>query len=206
MLVGRQGMGHHYLASAALNALEGYHVQSFDLASLLSDSTRSAEAAVVQLFIEAKRHIPSVIFIPNVDVWFFSLAEQVRATFVSLLKSLSAIDPILLFGTLEADCDEVPEQLENLFGYGSDSIFQISQPNAISRLNFFKNLFDLIKASPSFFPNKLKRRDRALVVLEKSSSSCSQNFFKNGSKGTRKKRFAIKKPAENATKSNHGIF
>lgn len=39
-LYGPQGMGHTYVASAALHHLEGYHVQSLDLGNLLSDSTR----------------------------------------------------------------------------------------------------------------------------------------------------------------------
>lgn len=40
VLHGPQGMGHTYVASAALHHLEGYHVQSLDLGNLLSDSTR----------------------------------------------------------------------------------------------------------------------------------------------------------------------
>jgi SpoVK/Ycf46/Vps4 family AAA+-type ATPase len=37
---GMEGMGQQYLAAAVLNHFEGYHVQSFDLSTLLSDSTR----------------------------------------------------------------------------------------------------------------------------------------------------------------------
>ena len=33
-------MGQQYLAAALLNHVEGMHIQSFDLATLLSDSTR----------------------------------------------------------------------------------------------------------------------------------------------------------------------
>ena len=33
-------MGQQYLANAVLNQFEGLHVQSFDLPTLLSDSTR----------------------------------------------------------------------------------------------------------------------------------------------------------------------
>ena len=39
-LHGPVGMGQAYIAAAALHHLEGYHVQSLDLGSLLADSTR----------------------------------------------------------------------------------------------------------------------------------------------------------------------
>lgn len=37
---GPPGMGQGYLAAAVLHHLEGYHVQSLDLGSLMNDSTR----------------------------------------------------------------------------------------------------------------------------------------------------------------------
>jgi len=61
LLRGSPGMGQQYLASALLHHFEGLHVQSFDLPTLLSDSTRSPESAIIQLFAEVKRHKPSVI-------------------------------------------------------------------------------------------------------------------------------------------------
>jgi len=40
LIRGAPGMGQQYLAAALLNHFEGLHVQSFDLPTLLSDSTR----------------------------------------------------------------------------------------------------------------------------------------------------------------------
>lgn len=40
LIRGSPGMGQQYLAAALLNHLDGLHVQSFDLPSLLSDATR----------------------------------------------------------------------------------------------------------------------------------------------------------------------
>lgn len=40
VLHGPSGMGHAYVAAAALHHLEGFHIQSLDLGNLLSDSTR----------------------------------------------------------------------------------------------------------------------------------------------------------------------
>ena len=40
LLYGEQDMGQSYIGAAALHHLEGYHVQTLDLGSLLGDSTR----------------------------------------------------------------------------------------------------------------------------------------------------------------------
>jgi ATPase family AAA domain-containing protein 2 len=40
ILHGPVGMGQNYVGPAALHHLEGYHVQSLELGSLMSDSTR----------------------------------------------------------------------------------------------------------------------------------------------------------------------
>jgi hypothetical protein len=40
LIRGLPGMGQQYLAGAVLSHFEGVHVQSFDLSTLLSDSTR----------------------------------------------------------------------------------------------------------------------------------------------------------------------
>ena len=40
VLYGEPGMGQSYIGPAVLHHLEGYHVQTLDLGSLLGDSTR----------------------------------------------------------------------------------------------------------------------------------------------------------------------
>lgn len=40
LLHGPVGMGQGYVAAAALHHLEGYHIQSLDLGSLMGDATR----------------------------------------------------------------------------------------------------------------------------------------------------------------------
>src|SRR5271156_968218 len=63
LIRGAPGMGQQYLAAALLNHFEGLHVQSFDLPTLLSDSSTSPEATMVRPFSEVKMHKPSVIYI-----------------------------------------------------------------------------------------------------------------------------------------------
>lgn len=145
-------MGQQYLAGALLNHMEGLHVQSFDLPTLLSDSTRvstkwgaplhcmrlnifvqSPEAAIVQLFSEVRRHKPSVIYIPNVDTWYNTVSSTVISTFLGLLRSIPPTDPILLLGVLEDDLKNVDKvMLRDLFGYSKKSQFELTLPRDVS--------------------------------------------------------------------------
>lgn len=49
ILHGPSGMGQAYVAAAALHYLEGYHVQTLDVANLMSDSTRVSNTRRKQL-------------------------------------------------------------------------------------------------------------------------------------------------------------
>jgi len=129
-------MGQQYLAGALLNHFEGLYVQSFDLPTLLSDSTRSSEAAIVQLFTEVRRHKPSVIYIPNVDVWYRTVGQAVISTFLGLLRTLAPTDPVLLLGILECeDRDIDPQMIKDLFGFSRRNQFDIARPDRVSILS-----------------------------------------------------------------------
>ena len=166
VLRGLPGMGQQYIINALLHHLEGLYVQSFDLPTLLSDSTRSPEAAVVQLFAEVKRHKPSVIFIPNVDAWYQTLANTVISTFLGLLRSLSPSDPVLLLGILESDEKFVdPQMIKDLFGFTTRSHFWLQKPSQQSRRAFFSPLAKYLETSPEEFPDPENRKQRILEKL-----------------------------------------
>ncbi|KAK0563019.1 TAT-binding protein-like protein 7, AAA ATPase, partial [Tilletia horrida] len=52
LIYGDEGMGQSVVGAAILHHLEGYHVQPLDIATLLGDSTRTPEAAIIQIFQE----------------------------------------------------------------------------------------------------------------------------------------------------------
>ena len=133
LIKGVPGMGQQYLASALLNHFEGLHVQAFDLPTLLSDSTRSSEAAIVQLFTEVRRHKPSVIYVPNVNIWYQTVSQAVISTFSGLLRNLPPTDPVLLFGVLECEPQEVdPQMMKDLFGYSRKCQYNVVKPSGVS--------------------------------------------------------------------------
>ncbi|KAI9663911.1 MAG: hypothetical protein M1821_007401 [Bathelium mastoideum] len=169
LIRGMQGMGQQYLGAALLHKFESLHVQSFDLATLLEDSSRAPEAAIVQLFKEVRRHKPSVIFIPNVDVWYQTVSQQVISTFVSLLRSLPPNDPVLLLGILEsgsADHQPDPVMLRDLFGFSAKNQFTLERPSEQARNEYFDRITGYISRSPLDFPDPSSRKPRQLEQLE----------------------------------------
>lgn len=166
LLKGGPGMGQQYLAAAMLHHFEGLHVQAFDLPTLLSDSTRSAEAAVVQLFTEVRRHKPSIIFIPNVDIWYKSVGDAVISTFTGLLRSLAPADPIMLLGLVEADLKQIdPRMISTLFGYSRRNQFTVARPGTPARHEYFQGLARLLSLAPTEFPEPMNRKKRQLELL-----------------------------------------
>jgi SpoVK/Ycf46/Vps4 family AAA+-type ATPase len=129
-------MGQSTIGAAVLHHLEGFHIQNLDLATLVSDSTRTLEAACVQLFVEAKRHKPSILFIPQLASWCASVGETVRATITGLLDGLEASDPILLLAVVEGEFRELPADVRRWFGFVKGNRVVLWKPGAV-RLSFF---------------------------------------------------------------------
>ncbi|KAG8883667.1 hypothetical protein FRB97_006157 [Tulasnella sp. 331] len=162
---GPVGMGQAYVGAAALHHLEGVHVQSLDLGTLMSDSTRTMEAAIVQLFVEAKRHKPSIVYIPSIIGWCAAVTETARTTVRAMLDSLSPTDPLLLLAVADGEFSQLPKDVRAWFGHNSQSRVLLSKPSLARREAFFKDLIEHIHRHPSQFPDAFKRKKRVLEIL-----------------------------------------
>ena len=58
-------------------------------------------SCVSQVFREAKRTAPSIVFLPHVSRWWDVATEACRATFLSLIEDVESSAPILLVATSE---------------------------------------------------------------------------------------------------------
>lgn len=164
-MYGPQGSGQTYLGPALLHHLEGFHVQTFDLATLMSDSTRTTEAAIVQLFVEAKRHQPSVIFIPSLAQWSSTVSEIARATTRALLDGIPPSDPVLLLGIVDGPLASLPTDVRAWFGFDTDSRIELGTPERSQRVEFFAELLASVERKPTDFPDGVPRKRRVLEVL-----------------------------------------
>jgi SpoVK/Ycf46/Vps4 family AAA+-type ATPase len=86
----------------------------------------------VQLFVEAKRHRPSILYIPQIDHWCNPLSEVVISTFDSLLQSLNPYDPILLLATCECRPNQLPKTVRRWFKEGMYFVAVAQSPDEVS--------------------------------------------------------------------------
>ncbi|EGG12523.1 uncharacterized protein MELLADRAFT_88891 [Melampsora larici-populina 98AG31] len=167
IISGPQGCGQSYIGSAILHHLEGYHVQTLDLANLISDSTISPDARAVQIFTEAKRHKPSVLYIPALHNWNAPILEGVKATITSLLDELKSSDPILLLGIVNCPMNQLPSSVRSWFGITKTNRIVLEPPDLNRRESFFAETFASINRPPNRFPDGIPRKKRILEVLPK---------------------------------------
>lgn len=133
--------------------------------AVLNCSSQTPEATIVQLFIEAKRHQPSVIYVPSLAGWCASLSETARMTVRAMLDSLVPTDPVLLLAVVDGSFDSLPQDVRAWFGPVRDNRVELTSPTPQQREGFFQNLITDIRRRPTQFPDGNKRKKRILEEL-----------------------------------------
>ncbi|KAI1097966.1 AAA-domain-containing protein [Jackrogersella minutella] len=165
LICGSPGMGQVYISAAILHYLEGVHVQNFDLPNILGEPM-SPEQVLFGLFAEARRQKPSVIFIPNVDIWYEALAGPILTTFMSMLRTLQPTDSIMVVGTAETELEHIsPDLKRDLFGLSNSNFVKIDRPAKANRREYFARILEHIRRYPKDFPDPANRKKRVLEEL-----------------------------------------
>ncbi|KAJ6690982.1 AAA DOMAIN-CONTAINING [Salix koriyanagi] len=140
LLCGCEGSGLDHLGPAVLHELEKFPVHSLGLPSLLSDpSAKTPEEALVHIFGEARRTTPSILYIPNFDLWWDNAHEQLRAVLLTLLEELPSDLPILLLGSSSSSLAEI-DGASLVFPHRS--VYQVGKPSTEDRSLFFDRLIE----------------------------------------------------------------
>ncbi|KAJ6420577.1 hypothetical protein OIU84_028007 [Salix udensis] len=140
LLCGCEGSGLDHLGPAVLHELEKFPVHSLGLPSLLSDpSAKTPEEALVHIFGEARRTTPSILYIPNFDLWWDNAHEQLRAVLLTLLEELPSDLPILLIGSSSSSLAEI-DGASLVFPHRS--VYQVGKPSTEDRSLFFDRLIE----------------------------------------------------------------
>ncbi|MBN3324700.1 ATAD2 protein, partial [Atractosteus spatula] len=164
LLAGRPGSGQSsHLAPAVLHALEKFTVYTLDMAVLYGISSASPEETCAQLFCEAKRTSPSILYIPNIDQWWETVGSALKATFLSLLHSIPSFSPILLLATCSVSRDCLYKEVQDLFQIEYGEVFCVQLPSQQERRKLFEDLILNQTAKPP--ASKKKAVMRALEVL-----------------------------------------
>ena len=177
LICGNQGSGQQYISAAILNYLEGFQVQSLDMGNMFGDPTKTPELSIVQAFIEARRHQPSIVFIPNIDIWFKVVPYTAQATLTGLLRSLKSNEKVLLLAIAETNMDNLDPEIKSIFGFNhSANNVTLSNPSTKERLNYFNALKNTLLMKPYEFVNDLENRPkRKLKTLKVVPSVKNEN-------------------------------
>ncbi|KAG8196814.1 hypothetical protein JTE90_027530 [Oedothorax gibbosus] len=148
LISGKEGQGQGSLAPAVLHLFENVTVHRLDIPALYAVTTRAPEEACAQIFHEAQRNVPSVIFLPHIGYWWETLSETVRATFLSLLQDLDPSLPLMLFATSDVMYYQLPLKIQEIFGASADQVFPMRNPTPDERKSFFSQLIKEIYKLP----------------------------------------------------------
>uniref|UniRef100_A0A803SSF0 ATPase family AAA domain-containing protein 2 n=1 Tax=Anolis carolinensis TaxID=28377 RepID=A0A803SSF0_ANOCA len=150
-----------HLAPAVLHSLEKIAVHRLDLPALYSVSAKTPEESCAQIFREARRTLPSIVYMPHIGDWWEAVSETVKATFLTLLQDIPSFSPIFLLSTSETMYSELPEEVKCIFKIQYEEVFYIQRPSEEDRRKFFE---ELVLNQASMPPPR--RKQTALSDLE----------------------------------------
>ncbi|XP_034150499.1 ATPase family AAA domain-containing protein 2 isoform X2 [Esox lucius] len=141
LLAGHPGAGQSsHLAPAVLHALEKFTVYTLDLAVLFGVSSTSPEEACAQVFCEAKRTSPSILYVPRIQQWWDTVGTPLKATFLSLLQDIPSFSPVLLLATSDVAHGDLADEIRTLFRVQYREVHFIQIPTQQERREFFEDL------------------------------------------------------------------
>nr|XP_038041849.1 ATPase family AAA domain-containing protein 2-like [Anas platyrhynchos] len=161
LIVGKEGYGQvSYVAPAVLHALEKFPVHTLDLSVLLTNVALPEEICG-QLIRNAQKTAPSIIYVPDIHLWWDNAGPALKLTFLTLLRNIPAFSPVLLLATSDVCHSDLPEEIQKLFNKEFGEVCNIELSGRAERAAFFEDLILNQVAKP---PVK-KTVDRALEVL-----------------------------------------
>ncbi|XP_004309823.1 PREDICTED: ATPase family AAA domain-containing protein At1g05910 [Fragaria vesca subsp. vesca] len=141
LLCGGEGSGLDHLGPAILHELEKFPVHSLGLPSLLSDpSAKTPEEALVHIFGEARRTTPSILYLPQFNMWWETAHEQLRAVLLTLLEEFPSELPVLLLATSSVPPAELDAMTSSIFF--ERSVYQVGTLSTEDRSLFFDRLIE----------------------------------------------------------------
>lgn len=96
---------------------------------------------MLQVFNEAARNVPSIIYIRSIDQWWPLVPETVKAVFLCRIAALDPSLPILILATSDATYQDLPNQLKSLFSELRGEVYSMKTPTTEQRMKFFRPIF-----------------------------------------------------------------
>ncbi|KAK7907174.1 hypothetical protein WMY93_015786 [Mugilogobius chulae] len=163
LLAGPSGSGQSsHLAPALLHHLDKLPVHRLDLPTLYSVSAKTPEESCAQVFREACRSVPSVVFMPHISEWWETVSDTVKSTFLSLLQDVPSFSPVLLLATADTQYSQLSDEVRCMFQRTYGEVVTLSPPGEEDRRKFFSDLL-LVQAARA--PPRQRSRERCEEVL-----------------------------------------
>lgn len=165
---GKKGQGLKYLSNSILNKLDGFTIQVLDLNKIFSDSSISIENLITQIFSELKRHLPSILFIPDTIEFLNTLTDSIKSIIKYSIKNLNNNDKILIYCEVEGNLnDYLKENLEDIFDIDIDEdLIEIRDSNDKERELFFDNFWNSINLTPNEYNDIIIRPKKKEINYE----------------------------------------
>ncbi|BFZ16692.1 hypothetical protein BsWGS_19730 [Bradybaena similaris] len=164
ILVGKAGQGQStYIAPAIIHKMENLPVNVLDLPTLYAVTAKTPEESCANVFHEAKRKCPGIIYMPHINQWWDVMGETLQAALLTLIQNLDPSLPLLLLATSEQPYDMLDPALQSLFT--SNEVVKMTDPSMEERKTFFQDL--LLKQAIRPPPQKKQVAQRMLEVLPK---------------------------------------
>ncbi|KAH0540202.1 ATPase family AAA domain-containing protein 2-like isoform X2 [Cotesia glomerata] len=155
------------LTQALLYRMEHVFVQPLDVSTLFAESAKTPEEICVQVFNEASRKIPSIIYIHSIDQWWQLLPETVKAVFMCRITTLDPSLPILILATSDVPYSDLVPQIKNLFSRSRGEVYAIKNPTVEQRSEFFKPIFtEKCVQPPILIDNKVQKLEELPLAPE----------------------------------------
>ncbi|MBN3287571.1 ATD2B protein, partial [Polyodon spathula] len=162
LVAGDRGSGQTtHLAPAILHSLEKFSVHRLDLPTLYSVSAKTPEESCAQVFREARRTVPSVVYMPQISEWWEAISDTVRTTFLTLLQDIPSFSPVLILATSEIAYWELSDEVKCIFRSKYGEVVSLKRPSEDDRRRFFEDLIVVQAARPP-----ARRKKAALLSLE----------------------------------------
>lgn len=146
LLTGKPGMGQSdHLSLAILNACEELPVKLLDINTMFASVTQSPEETCIQVFREARRVVPCIVYIPRITACWNVMSDTFKATFTSVINTLPHDLSMLILATSECLPADLPQSLQQIFPVTADGCYLTTPPSLDDRRCFF---YDVIMSKP----------------------------------------------------------
>lgn len=139
-----RGMGQDLLASSLLHDLESLPCFAVGHPDLLAFAgAHTPEEALVSVICEARKAAPSILYLPNCDIWWSTSSYLLRSTFLALMSDLmSAEVPVLFLATCDSDPTAIPEDLAEVF-FGN--LFRVAELSIEEKEACFEDVLEMAR-------------------------------------------------------------